>query len=851
MRDDTWHLEFAMSTHAATFSTALIHEDQAKLTSLVAWGNEVAVGTAEGLLLHLAPPPESPAAEPSLRSRVRASAGQCAVVQLCVAEACGLLVLLLADGSIATHEVPSLKSRGAIEGGGDCTQIAMLRASTAEGCWLAAAGRKRLVVYRWRAGTESTAAADAGSAKPLVTAEAGCFEPLSEVALPEPMRWMAWNGEQKLWIALSKRYVTLQLASRQMCEVLPYAASGKSGGSSRGDKNSVATASGPLGESLPGSSEALLLAQDTIGVFVDAGGRPSRGFSLAFAEAPLALAAAGPAFLIALHRKGADVHALHGARPPLQRLPQLAGAIALASARDAPKPPAMRPTPIFVLSAHSVERLLPPTLLAHTFALAAAGELDEALALSERHVIDPLMEAGEQETALAHLDRLAQIGPPTRTSAAASEAQSKPAVAPQPKQHKRSISSGISSGVPAAAPSDEGGAPFGGDGAAGGGGAAAPGVAPAAGGGGAGGGSVSVSRLSGAIVTCLRRLDVSSAEEGAILRRHADALLRREPAAATTLLCPRLPSGGWLLEPAAARGLMSGACPEAITMRVLEAMLDDSNELERPDAVKALIDVLLPAAAAAGDVAAGDAAAGGGGGGGGAAEAARERLLHVLRESHLEAALDTERTLLAIEKATASTNVQSLGRHRLLLLGFLGRHREALDVLTTQLHDVSLAYEYCAEQSSAAPPAQPAAASLFVQLLERYLRPSDGRAPMLDCASELLKRWPEGVSSVEALKRLPAELPIAALEPGLAALLRDAKERLRHSQVRAALLRAVSLQTRAELQAKRSRKLVVDAQTECAVCGRRIGQAAFVWLASGSFAHIGCHGGAGVASTNP
>ena len=95
----------------------------------------------------------------------------------------------------------------------------------------------------------------------------------------------------------------------------------------------------------------------------------------------------------------------------------------------------------------------------------------------------------------------------------------------------------------------------------------------------------------------------------------------------------------------------------------------------------------------------------------------------------------------------------------------------------------------------------------------------------LEQASELLKQWPDDLSATQALKRLPASLPVARVEQALAHLLRSAQERLRHSQVQASLLRSVSLQTRAELQSKRGGRLVVTDETECVVCGRRIGNA--------------------------
>ena len=70
------------------------------------------------------------------------------------------------------------------------------------------AGRKKLVLYKWRAGTS----AESG----LFEAEEGCFEPFSEVGLPEPMRWMAWGGEKQLWLALKQRYVKLSVGSLEM-----------------------------------------------------------------------------------------------------------------------------------------------------------------------------------------------------------------------------------------------------------------------------------------------------------------------------------------------------------------------------------------------------------------------------------------------------------------------------------------------------------------------------------------------------------------------------------------------------------------------------------------------------------
>ena len=93
--------------------------------------------------------------------------------QLAAAEACGVVVLLHADGSLALRTLPSLEAGVApAQPGGDCAAIAVLPASDPDGVRLAACtAGARLRVYRWRQAT---------------------FAPMCEAALAEPVRWMAW-----------------------------------------------------------------------------------------------------------------------------------------------------------------------------------------------------------------------------------------------------------------------------------------------------------------------------------------------------------------------------------------------------------------------------------------------------------------------------------------------------------------------------------------------------------------------------------------------------------------------------------------------------------------------------------
>jgi hypothetical protein len=350
------------------------------------------------------------------------------------------------------------------------------------------------------------------------------------------------------------------------------------------------------------------------------------------------------------------------------------------------------------------------------------------------------------------------------------------------------------------------------------------------------GGDDGLSRVGALMVSTIRTAAGTataglSASVEALLTRHAPALLRREHAAAKALFSERLPSGAWLLQPRAVLRLLGEEAPHEL-IETLQAMHGGALEGERAAAASALAEALLerllspprtedPTSALT-------------------FESDSELLLRLLRGCR-DGDVDLERCLESIVNGARADEPRRLGRHRLLLLGLLGRFDEAVDLLVGPLNDLELAVEFCGGEYSRAPSSSPSPSPpLFVRMLERFVHPAGGAPPMLKEATALLQRWPENVSAVEALRRLPPQTLIAEIESGIASLLRESKERLRATQLRAALLRAVSLQTRAELQKKRGRRLVVHEDTECAICGRRLGNAAFIWLANGTFAHIGC-----------
>jgi hypothetical protein len=342
----------------------------------------------------------------------------------------------------------------------------------------------------------------------------------------------------------------------------------------------------------------------------------------------------------------------------------------------------------------------------------------------------------------------------------------------------------------------------------------------------------------------------------ASLIRYGAWLLEREPNAVRPLLCEPLQpsyarpllSGRWLLEPADVYALVRSAAPTS-TIGALESMLALAQSApERRAVVGALVDACILMGTGGDELPPADESA--------PASAARDRLLALLRDHCADLELGT-----TLDKLNAATTrrPEHLLRARLLLLGALHRHDEALDLLSISdsTSAPALAYAYCTEHAAGAAEAAAAAAhgvspashgavsgattSLYLKLLDRYVSPPNGGPPKLSAANDLLTHWPESVPAVEALRRLPPSRPVADFAPGLGALLVTASNRVHHAQIHAALLRAVSVQTRAELLEKRSKRIIVREDAQCIVCGRRIGTAAFVVVRAEKLAHIGCH----------
>lgn len=147
-----------------------------------------------------------------------------------------------------------------------------------------------------------------------------------------------------------------------------------------------------------------------------------------------------------------------------------------------------------------------------------------------------------------------------------------------------------------------------------------------------------------------------------------------------------------------------------------------------------------------------------------------------------------------------------------------------------------------------APPLRAAAAaqppthrqSTYDHLVRVLLRPADGRAADVPAALALVRAHAEEVDPYCALELLPAHVPIATLAEWLHASLRALEARGRAAQVARNLLKADSLAVRGALGEARREQVVLEPDTPCAVCGKRIGTAAFARYPNAVVAHLVC-----------
>jgi hypothetical protein len=192
-----------------------------------------------------------------------------------------------------------------------------------------------------------------------------------------------------------------------------------------------------------------------------------------------------------------------------------------------------------------------------------------------------------------------------------------------------------------------------------------------------------------------------------------------------------------------------------------------------------------------------------------------------------------------------------LYEERALLLGSLGRHKEALSLYLYQVHELSEALSYCEKhyikgsqvvyttlyQLLVAPPEPLALKAMFVS-------PANAHALIqadIKTALKLLEEHRTKIDLKVVLTSTPSCVPLSQLAPYLETTLGERVSKRHQMQLLRGLMHAEHLQVQEERIALESQKVVIDETDVCPVCHKRFrSQSAIVRFPNGRVVHYSC-----------
>ncbi|XP_054783341.1 vacuolar sorting protein 3 isoform X1 [Prosopis cineraria] len=186
----------------------------------------------------------------------------------------------------------------------------------------------------------------------------------------------------------------------------------------------------------------------------------------------------------------------------------------------------------------------------------------------------------------------------------------------------------------------------------------------------------------------------------------------------------------------------------------------------------------------------------------------RERLQIFLQSSDL---YDPEEVLDLIEGS-------ELWLEKAILYRRLGQETLVLQILALKLKDSEAAEHYCAEIGRA---------DAYMQLLEMYLDPQDGKDPMFTAAVRLLHNHGEALDPLQVLEKLSPDMPLQLASETLLRMLRARVHHHRQGQIVHSLSRAVDTDARLSRLEERSRHVQINDESLCDSCHARLGTKLF------------------------
>ncbi|KAL9303632.1 hypothetical protein ACSQ67_020895 [Phaseolus vulgaris] len=135
-----------------------------------------------------------------------------------------------------------------------------------------------------------------------------------------------------------------------------------------------------------------------------------------------------------------------------------------------------------------------------------------------------------------------------------------------------------------------------------------------------------------------------------------------------------------------------------------------------------------------------------------------------------------------------------------------------------KLEDSEAAEQYCAEIGRA---------DAYMQLLEMYLDPQDGKDPMFTAAVRLLHNHGESLDPLQVLEKLSPDMPLQLASDTLLRMFRARVHHHRQGQIVHNLSRAVDIDARLSRLEERSRHVQIDDESLCDSCDARLGTKLF------------------------
>lgn len=199
----------------------------------------------------------------------------------------------------------------------------------------------------------------------------------------------------------------------------------------------------------------------------------------------------------------------------------------------------------------------------------------------------------------------------------------------------------------------------------------------------------------------------------------------------------------------------------------------------------------------------------------------RERLQFFLHSSDL---YDAEEVLELIEGS-------ELWLEKAILYRKLGQETLVLQILALKLEDSEAAEQYCVELG------RPDA---YMQLLDMYLDPQNGKEPMFNAAVCLLHNHGESLDPLQVLERLSPNMPLQLASETILRMLRARLHHYHQGKIVHSLSRAVDVDARLARFEERARNVQINDESLCDSCHARLGTKLFAMYPDDSIVCYKC-----------